>query len=87
MACRQLLSRIPTATVQHRGAARLTPQLLSQVNLLSVTAPLTCAEMTDLKMAKCPADTPCMLTKLTIAYLPNAVLCEGMDLASSSDGL
>lgn len=73
MALRQLLSRIPapsSATRKHRGAAGLTLQLLSQVNLLSVTVPLTCAEMTDLEMARCPPDALCMLIKLTIASLP-----------------
>lgn len=71
----------------HTGAAGLTLLLLSQVNLLSVTVPLTCAEMTDPEMARCPPDAPCMLIKLTIAYLPNAALWEGTELASSSTGL
>lgn len=71
----------------HVGAAGLTLRLLSQVNLLLVTVPLTCAEMTDPEMARCPPDAPCMLIKLTIAYLPNTALHEGTELASSSTGL
>ena len=67
--------------------AGLTLQLLSQVNLLSVPVPLTCAEMTDPEMARCPPDTLCMLIKLTIAYLSNAALWVGTELTSLSDGL
>lgn len=91
MALGQVLSGVPATSPAprstHRGVAGLTLRLLSQVNLLSVTVPLTCAEITDPEMARRPPDAPCMLIKLTIAYLLNAALWEGTELASSSDSL